>query len=421
VGCSCNVGEITNECRNICKCKLGFCDPGLMGKNCDEPCKPGTFGTACIGKCMCVEQNTLTCVKENGNCLCKPNFYGIYCEHKCDGKLIHETPYSSRCIIESKEVTAKDYVTEATAPKEFNPDVSLGLQSPKSDLKSNHSLIFILIGLLIVSISISLLYLYKYKTKTKKLKRDFQNYCIRYSTGGSNDQFDNPVYSYATNSNLPSTYNSSSTYNNSIYAASSVMTLPHRPIQSNFIHPSLTVPRQPPRQNGYLNELSLVPIDLFAHKNRLADLTNPNLIKDNNYSAVNNIYSTIDEVKATKELKTNDLKNEKLINKFDDAFGLNEFKKTDQLSHKIPEDNDSVDFEFEQVINKSNKSIEKCSNNDFQTMHYDAPKSNSPNLKLNKKENDESNSNNLDTTSHYDAASHYDTLVSNNKLNFKKN
>jgi len=133
------------------------------------------------------------------------------------------------------------------------------------------------------------------------------------------------------------------------------MTLPHRPIQSNFIHPSLTVPRQPPRQNGYLNELSLVPIDLFAHKNRLADLTNPNLIKDNNYSAVNNIYSTIDEVKATKELKTNDLKNEKLINKFDDAFGLNEFKKTDQLSHKIPEDNDSVDFEFEQVINKSNK------------------------------------------------------------------
>lgn len=126
VGCSCNVGEITNECRNICKCKLGFCDPGLMGKNCDEPCKPGTFGTACIGKCMCVEQNTLTCVKENGNCLCKPNFYGIYCEHKCDGKLIHETPYSSRCIIESKEVTAKDYVTEATAPKEFNPDVSLG-------------------------------------------------------------------------------------------------------------------------------------------------------------------------------------------------------------------------------------------------------------------------------------------------------
>ena len=335
----------------------------------------------CIGKCLCNEQNTSECNKVNGDCSCKPSYYGVYCEHKCNGKLVCEAPNNCKCVIDSRDVDNRH-----TAE-------TLGLQGgpTKHDSKdSNHGLIFSLIGLLLVTISMSMLLLYKYKMKTKKL-RNLRNIGVRYSTGGSNDQFDNPVYSYSNAStNLQyngyggSNYNSTNYNGGSTYTASPIQTttLPHRPKFSNPLHSqlntSLTVPRKP-RQNGYLNELSLLPTDTFMEKNALADATNPTMMmkkEDTFGSSINNIYTTIDEVKRDTTQYKNEFEDE-----FDGNFNVDDLKSpmNSERPFRIPEDNDSVDLQFMQVTKKA-EAIDNPFNdqdNEF-LMHYDKPNPKSP-------------------------------------------
>ena len=374
--CSCKPGEISSDCRNICKCKLSICNPGFIGKKCEQSCPAGTFGSNCIGKCLCKEANTNECSKENGDCKCKPNYYGIWCEYPCEsnGKLVCDTPYSCKCVIESK-------LTDENDPSAGT--LSLKRENSNEAKNSNHGLIFSLIGLLLVTVSLSLLLFYKYKVKTKKLKRDLKSYRIQYSSGGSNDQFDNPVYSYAaTTSNLPSVYNG---YNASTYAPSSITTatLPHPARLNSNAHlmsvgSSLTTPRQP-KQNGYLNDfekLSILPTDLFMKKNALADATNPNLMmrRDDTFNSnlSNNIYTTIDEVRNVKNANSNNFRNE-----FENDFGdelKHEFSTNfnDEKQFKIPEDNDSVDIHFMQIEKKNE--LKPFNEKDEFLMHYDRPK-----------------------------------------------
>jgi hypothetical protein len=40
------------------------------------PCPAGTYGPACSLNCECEEEGTALCYHGNGNCFCKPNFYG---------------------------------------------------------------------------------------------------------------------------------------------------------------------------------------------------------------------------------------------------------------------------------------------------------------------------------------------------------
>lgn len=384
--CSCLPGEISTECKNICKCKSSVCPPGLIGKNCEASCPLGTFGSMCIGKCLCNEQNTSECNKETGDCKCKNSFYGVFCEHECTGELICEGSSNCKCKIEGRSSADKN-IDASTDSLAFKRDPNL------TDSKNNHGLIFSLIALLVVIISLSMVSLYRYKMKTKKLKRDLKNIQVRYSTGGSSDQFDNPVYSYSTNqpyncypaSTITGSNYAGSNYNASQYAPSTIQTttLPHRPKHNNpmmngqmNINASQTVPRKP-RQNGYLNELSLLPTDLIIQKNAYADATNPNLMmkKDDTFdSNITNIYSSIEEMKEIKESYKQEL--EKDFKNFSDNFDITDLK-TPTTDNKepfgIPEDNDSVDLQFTLETKKMNDSNNLLDDDDF--MHYDKPRS----------------------------------------------
>lgn len=245
---------------------------------------------------------------------------------------------------------------------------------------SNQGLILGLIALLIVVISGSMFSFYRFKLKNKKLKRHLQNVTIRYQSGSNDDEFHNPMYSYAQTIG-------SATYNNgsiaTSYAPSSIQTttLPHLPRNHHNLNiNSLTTPRKP-NQNGYLNELSLLQTDVLMKKNALADETNPNMMmkKDSTFNSnINNIYSTIDEVKKPADYKTqfeNDLKNE-FSDNFDNVFKTDNNLKSDDF--KIPEDKDSVDFEFRQIT-KRNEADQNEIDNDIRHQHYDRPiSSNSP-------------------------------------------
>ena len=232
-----------------------------------------------------------------------------------------------------------------------------------------------------------MLLFYKYKVKTRKLKRDLESYSIRYHNGGnSNDQFVNPMYSYTTGSSVATSYlgsNLPSTYNGSSYAPSSITTstLPHppRPAQLTGLsaHTSMTTPRKPP-QNGYLNNLNLLP-NYLAEKNRLADAANPMLMMARNETINSNIYTTIDEAR--------DLKNAGSIrNGFEDNFKGGESLRREFSSNfetdfkenpsvfKIPEDNESIDYDFNKVIRKNE--VEAFDDELF--THYDKPKSKPP-------------------------------------------
>lgn len=334
---------------------------------------------------MCDQQNTLECNKHNGDCRCKESYFGIFCERRCsNGKLVCNAndSYSCTCVIDIKTVTDMTDNT-LSLKREGQPGSDQG--------SSNHGLIFSLLGLLVVTISLSMLLFYKYKVKTRKLKRDLENYSIRYHNGGSsNDQFVNPLYggSNATmsylGSNLPSTYNGSS------YAPSSITTctLPHppraNPLNGLNAHTSLTTPRRP-AQNGYLNNLSLLP-NYLSEKNKLADAANPMLTmsKDDTVgSNLNaNIYTTIEEVRDLKsggnhrnefddDFKGGDSLRKEFSSNFDVDF------KEDPSVFKIPEDNESVDYAFNKVV-KKNEADAFGVEDDF-SVHYDKPnKSRSP-------------------------------------------
>lgn len=267
--------------------------------------------------------------------------------------------------------------------------LSLKRESEKfTDQTSNHSLIFSLIGLLVVTIFLSMLLFYKYKVKTRKLKRDLESYSIRYHNGGnSNDQFVNPMYSYTTGSSVAaSSYlgsNLPSTYNGSSYAPSSITmsTLPHPPRNNQLnglnAHSSLTTPRKP-QQNGYLNNLSLLP-NYLIEKNRLADAANPTLMsRDDTINS--NIYTTIEEARDLKSANQNDFEDnykpgDLLRKEFSSNF--NDFRE-DPAVFKIPEDNESVDYAFNKVIRKNEmirKSEMKVSDDELSPDdHYDKPR-----------------------------------------------
>lgn len=361
VSCSCEPGNIPPECKNICKCKSSVCNPGFIGKDCKTECPAGTFGTMCIGKCNC--KNSAECTKDTGNCLCKPGYYGIYCEYFCNnGQVVCDKSNSCQCV---KNVSIDDKDLSIS-------DNTLSLKRDDDPKTSNQSLIFGLIGLLIVVISGSMFLLYRFKLKTKKLKRHLQNVTVRYQSG-SNDEFHNPMYAYATGANPTATYNNGSIATSYVPSSIQTTTLPHLPKTGhhNLNNISLTTPRKP-NQNGYLNELSLLQNDVFAKKNALADETNPNLImkKDQTFNSTqNNIYSTIEEIKKP-DYKTEfeiDLKKE-FSDNFDEAF------KSDNLKNEaleIPEDNDSVDFEFKQITKRN----EADAIDETKHQHYDRPKS----------------------------------------------
>ena len=367
--CRCEPGAFEEGCGNICKCKLSVCNPGFIGQNCETECPAGTFGPNCIGKCMCDPKQTLECSKINGDCRCKDSYYGIYCEHKCNGNLTCSKTDLYDCQCE-KAIT--DIVADNT--------LSLKRDGPTTDPGSNHGLIFSLIGLLVVTISLSMLLFYKYKLKTRKLKRDLESYSIRYHNGGnSNDQFVNPIYSYTTGSNMAISYLGSSmpsTYGSS-YAPSSITTstLPHPPRVNQLgvlnAHSSLTTPRRPP-QNGYLNNLSLLP-NYLSEKNRLADAANPVLMSKED-TVNSNIYTTIEEAHDLKDDHRDELDGFKggdsLRKEFSSDFDA-DFKEGSSV-FKIPEDNESVDYAFNKAIRKNE--IEAFEDDFTRDAHYDKPK-----------------------------------------------
>ena len=376
--CACTPGAFEKGCENICKCKLSVCNPGFIGKKCETECPVGTFGPNCIGKCLCWTNNTLECSKINGDCRCKDGFYGIFCENHCNGNLTCSKTDGYDCHCE-KAVT--DIIADNS--------LSLKRESEKvAEQSSNHGLIFSLIGLLVVTMSLSMLLFYKYKVKTRKLKRDLESYSIRYHNGGnSNDQFVNPMYSYASNSSVAaSSYpgsNLPSTYNGSSYTPSSITmsTLPHPPrinqLNGLNAHSSLTTPRKPP-QNGYLNNLSLLPSHL-TEKNRLADAANPMLMMSREDTINSNIYTTIDEARDLKSVNRNEFednyKSGDILRKEFSSNFIPDFKE-DPGVFKIAEDNESIDYAYNKMIRKNEL---KVSDDEFsQDAHYDKPKPKPP-------------------------------------------
>lgn len=63
------------------------CAPGWTGYDCGTVCPHGTFGIDCSSVCNC--KNGASCRPTDGNCMCKPGFYGPTCSEGRCTKITH--------------------------------------------------------------------------------------------------------------------------------------------------------------------------------------------------------------------------------------------------------------------------------------------------------------------------------------------
>ncbi|CAG0898556.1 unnamed protein product [Darwinula stevensoni] len=116
----CPIGQFGNDCQQNCTCENHsgcshingpsylhlptlkyissdcLCLPGWRGDMCEKPCLEGTFGLRCLQNCTC--RNGGKCNATDGRCKCLPGWVGRHCEAVCsDGYFGDECTQQCQC------------------------------------------------------------------------------------------------------------------------------------------------------------------------------------------------------------------------------------------------------------------------------------------------------------------------------------
>ncbi|XP_071044618.1 N-acetylglucosamine-1-phosphodiester alpha-N-acetylglucosaminidase, partial [Parasteatoda tepidariorum] len=74
-------GETNCSNNGICLSEGCHCHPGYIGKECNETCPEGWFGSMCKSRCKCT--NSVGCDPVSGTCVCQKGFTGEMCQQTC--------------------------------------------------------------------------------------------------------------------------------------------------------------------------------------------------------------------------------------------------------------------------------------------------------------------------------------------------
>lgn len=182
------------ECSQECTCGLAQRCHHVTGEC--LPCQPGTFGVGCANQCQCSHNGTAVCLSSNGQCYCKPNYYGNKCEQHCPfgylDEVCHKSPIpGSICLCTSDQMECDEKVGcvcrndgDCEGGQRLLLDLAAALPASSPDVTeaglSHSGTVAVVIAVLILAIVTATLIVVYYRRRMKRLQKDLNNRSVYY-------------------------------------------------------------------------------------------------------------------------------------------------------------------------------------------------------------------------------------------------